>query len=106
MSGAPARRSMPNPVVIFVGSSTEGSQYDLKIRTYLERGDAEVITWREIFQPGDYPIDALLAISSRVDGTLLIATPDDTLTYRGVERVVPRDNIVVELGFFVAKLGR
>lgn len=94
-----------NRPVIFVGSSSEAKDLDIQVRYYLE-DDATVISWRDEFKSGDYPLDVLQTVASKVDGALLIATADDIVTSRGSERSVPRDNILVELGYFTATLGR
>jgi prolyl-tRNA editing enzyme YbaK/EbsC (Cys-tRNA(Pro) deacylase) len=78
----------------------------MQLRVYLEDNDAEVISWRQAFRPGDYPLDALRDVAARADGALLVATADDVVTSRGSERPIPRDNILVELGYFTAILGR
>lgn len=94
------------PPKVFVGSSSEARSHDIQVRYLLEDNDAVVVNWREVFKPGDYPLDALVAVASAVDAALLLATPDDIVISRGEEHAVPRDNILVELGFFTGALGR
>jgi prolyl-tRNA editing enzyme YbaK/EbsC (Cys-tRNA(Pro) deacylase) len=96
----------PHKPRIFVGSSTEAANVDRHIRAILENLQAEVLGWRDIFHAGDHPLDVLLETARSVDGALLIATPDDTGTFRGQENTTPRDNILVELGIFLSQLGK
>src|SRR3954469_20502239 len=96
---------MERPTV-FVGSSSEARAYDIQVRYYLESNDALIAPWPDSFKPGGYALNAFERLASTVDAALLIATPDDTVHFRGAEYPVPRDNILFELGFFTAALGR
>lgn len=91
---------------IFVGSASEAAEIDREVRFVLESLDSQVIGWREIFKPGDYPLEVLLKLGTTVDGALLIVTPDDLTNFRGGERMSPRDNILLELGMFLAHFGK
>lgn len=91
---------------IFVGSSTEGANVDLHVRSILEDLQVEVIGWREVFRPGDHPLDVLLNLAESVDGAVLVVTPDDHNVSRGKEHLVPRGNVILELGIFLSRLGK
>jgi len=91
---------------VFVGSSSEAAEIDREVRFSLESLGATVVGWRQIFRPGDYPLEALLNLGASVDAALLIATPDDLTNYRGGERMSPRDNVLLELGIFLSHFGK
>lgn len=91
---------------VFVGSSSEAETIDRQVRSVLETFGAAVVGWREVFRPGDYPLEALLRIGASVDAALLIASPDDLTNYRGGERLTPRDNVLLELGMFLSLFGK
>lgn len=91
---------------IFVGSSSEAAEVDRKVRSILESLGVEVVDWRKAFQPGDFAVDVLLELGMTVDGALMIVTPDDLVVHRGDERLSPRDNVLFELGMFLAHFGR
>lgn len=97
---------MKNPIKIFVGSSNEAIQYSLEVRALIEKYEMVPVSWHEIFKPGDFTLDALLHITEEVDAAILIASPDDETWYRTQKRIEPRDNILFELGLFIAELGR
>ena len=63
---------------IFVGASSEAEDIDRQVTRVVESLGAEVIGWRDVFKPGDFPLDVLVRLPSTIDGALLIATPDDT----------------------------
>lgn len=97
---------MENMLRIFIGSSSEAVKIDLKIRSIIERLGVKVIGWREVFKPGDYLPERLHELSNSIHGALLIVSPDDLHKHRGKNRWSPRDNILLELGFFLSQFGR
>ena len=63
--------------------------------------------WTEgVFLPGRTFIETLETMLNNMDYAILVATPDDTLTKRDVKNFSMRDNVLLELGLFMAKLGR
>jgi len=97
---------MSSKLRVFVGSSSEAAEIDRQVRSSLESLGATVVGWREIFRPGDYPLEALLNLGASVDAALLIATPDDPTDYLGGEGISPRDNVLLELGMFLSHFGK
>ena len=96
-------RGRPN---LFIGSSSEGHDFDVEIRAQLERFPIEIIHWSQIFPSGIFSLEALLNILPKIDAALFISTPDDETKYRGKIKPQPRDNIIFEFGLFMGKLGR
>lgn len=90
----------------FIGSSSEGLIIANAIRANLiDVTNCQI--WTEgIFLPGRTFIETLESILDRVDYAILVASPDDMLKKREVESFSMRDNVLLELGLFMAKLGR
>ena len=91
---------------IYIGSSSEAEKIDRHVRSIIENLGGEAISWRDISKPGDNMVDVLIDLASSIDGALLIATPDDPTVYRSMDRMSPRDNIILELGIFISQLGK
>ena len=96
----------PNKPRLFICSSAEGRDVAEAIQFGLDR-DTEVEVWhQDIFKLSDVPLDSLETAVRTIDFAAIVVTPDDVTTKRGVTHVVPRDNVVFELGMFVGALGR
>ena len=97
---------MTKPTV-FIGSSTEGLEFARAVRALLS-SDAETTLWNEGFfsHLGSTFIETLINALGRFDFAILILTPDDLTTSRGIESMSPRDNVLFELGLFMGHLGR
>lgn len=90
----------------FIGSSSEGKAVADAIKAHL-RSDTDCRIWTEgIFLPGRTFIETLEKLIDEMDYAILVATPDDVLTKRDVQSFSMRDNVLLELGLFMAKLGR
>ena len=100
------------PVYVFIGSSTEGMRIAEDLHDGLEKFKqgghklCDVTVWDEVFKPSDVVIDRLLQSSEIYDYAILVLTPDDYTTSRGKKSTSPRDNVNLEAGLFMAKLGR
>ncbi len=92
-------------IKIFIGSSKEGEDYNLQVRSLLEHLGASPKSWRGSFKPGEYTINALFRNAAEIDAAILVASPDDETNFRNEKRYEPRDNILFEAGFFIAELG-
>ncbi|MBN1996783.1 nucleotide-binding protein [candidate division KSB1 bacterium] len=90
----------------FIGSSSEGLIVANAIRAnLLDVTDCQI--WTEgVFLPGRTFIETLEQMLDRMDYAILVATPDDMLRQRNIESFSMRDNVLLELGLFMAKLGR
>lgn len=92
--------------VIFVGSSSEGEDIANAVQFKLE-SKAVVEIWNEgLFELGKSNLENLIHLLPKYDFAVLIATPDDAIESRQSKSASPRDNVLVELGMFVAALGR
>ena len=90
----------------FIGSSSEGLLVARAIAANLPE-EVNCRIWTEgVFLPGRTYIETLEKVLDEMDYAILVATPDDLLTKRDVSGFSMRDNVLLELGLFMAKLGR
>lgn len=96
------------PVQVFIGSSMEGLKIARVLQSELESATGcTVRRWDiETFAPGSLTLEALLDEAKAVDFAILVATGEDTITSRGTQTAVVRDNIIFEFGLFLGVLGR
>lgn len=91
---------------LFIGSSSEGVTIAEAIRRQLDPV-AEVTLWPQgVFGPGSSFLDALMSQVSALDFAALLLTPDDAVTRQRKHASAPRDNVLLELGICLGRLGR
>jgi predicted nucleotide-binding protein len=90
---------------VFVGSSVEGLPIVEAIVVNLEH-TCEVVPWTTLFEPGEFTLESLETNLDRFDFAILVLTGDDIIESRGTLASTPRDNVLIELGLFIGKLGR
>ena len=97
--------SMAKPHV-FIGSSIKGLDIARHAQAELEHdADAEIWT-HAVFKSPYTPIENLLRLIEDYDFALFILHPEDKATIRNEDEVIVRDNVIFEMGLFLAKLGR
>ena len=98
---------------IFMGSSSEAKDYREEIALKLEELNAEPLLWnasgKGIFVPGTSTVDALLAITKRVQAAVFVFHADDKIwndksALESSDTV--RDNVLFEYGLFMGALGK
>lgn len=90
----------------FIGSSTEGLPVANAIQESLDPV-ADCTIWNQgVFAPSSTYIESLQDARLLYDFAIVVMTPDDTTTKRGVTAPAPRDNLLFELGLFAGALGR
>lgn len=69
---------------------------------------ATVVIWTEddTFGLSESTMESLLHALDRYDFAVIVLTPDDVTISRGLQQFAPRDNLLFELGLFMAGLGR
>lgn len=91
---------------LFIGSSREQLRLATGIQQNLQH-DFETTVWNQgVFKASAYPLDDLAEMLDRADVGVFVLVPDDFVKLRGHDYLVPRDNVILELGMFIGKLGR
>jgi hypothetical protein len=95
----------PKPRV-FVGSSSEGLSPARAIQAQLA-DDADIDVWKDgVLGLTRGVLEGLTQSLSTYDFAILVLTPDDLVVSRGKELPAARDNVLIELGLFMGRLGR
>jgi Predicted nucleotide-binding protein containing TIR-like domain len=95
-----------NRKTLFIGSSTEGLPVARAIKDNLE-SQFRVEIWNEgVFELMKSTLEGLFVAGQRFEFAILVLTPDDTVCVEGEELKAQRDNVILELGFFLGALGR
>ena len=91
-----------------MGSSDEGRKYAEAIVRILHTWGTEPLPWwdPDMFPTNLTAIESLENISGRVDGAILVASPDGQTTHRGNEIFAPPMNVMLEYGLFLGRLSR
>lgn len=95
--------------MMFLGSSVEGLEVARLVESGFRHEDSiRVVPWYTggVFGPSQYTVDDLVRYADRADFAAFVFGQDDKLHTRGKRYLVPRDNIVFELGLFLGRLGR
>lgn len=91
---------------IFIASSVEGLNVAYTLQELLEY-NAEVTVWDQgVFQLSSSTLDDLTNVLSTTDFGIFVFTPDDTVEIRGEHYQSVRDNVILELGMFINRLGK
>ncbi len=91
----------------FIGSSVEGLPAARALRVEMDRDPIALHAWPErTFRPSHYTLPDLLAEVDACDFAIFCLTGDDVLTSRGGTASAPRDNVVLEIGLFLGRLGQ
>jgi predicted nucleotide-binding protein with TIR-like domain len=91
---------------VFIGSSTRGLPVARRLKELLAR-TARCRVWdRGVFGLGMGTLEALVKATRQYDFAILVLTPDDIASKKGVRLFLPRDNVVFELGLFMGTLGK
>jgi len=91
---------------VFIASSGKHVLLARAIQTNLDDDQLHTTVWdQDVFKPSQYPLDALAVALDESDYGVFVLAPDDLARVAGAETMVPRDNVVFELGFFAGRLG-
>jgi len=91
---------------IFIGSSSEARYIAEALQEILSRKFEAVVWDKDVFRVGEGQFDSLIRASREFDFAVFVAASDDTAVSRGLERSVPRDNVILEIGLFIGALGK
>ncbi len=92
---------------LFIASSSEQIAVAQAIAAGLgAQGGLEVKVWDQLFEFSAAYIESLEAELDRADFAVAVLTGDDAANVRSKATVLPRDNVLFELGLFIGRLGR
>ena len=89
----------------FVGSSSESLNIAYEIQSQLN-GTAVVQPWKGLIDLSSYTLDALMERMYDFDFGIFIFAADDIMEIRGENYLAARDNVILEAGLFIEKLGK
>jgi len=92
---------------VFIGSSKESLPIVSVIEKSLD-GIATVVKWSDgdIWKAGFFTLENLISSAREFDFAVMIFGNDDKVVSRGKKNFAPRDNVVFELGLFMAHIDR
>ena len=92
---------------VFVMSSAEALPVAREIQAGLAHDDMLVTLWGNgVFVASQYPLESLEDELVKADFAIAVVQPDDIVERRDQKHPVTRDNVILELGFFMGRLGR
>lgn len=92
---------------VFIISSVEGLPVARAIQDAFEHDPFICTVWTDgVFRVANYTIESLEAAIDDSDFAIAVAHADDVTAYRGQDWPTPRDNVILELGLFMGRLGR
>lgn len=101
-----------DPIKVFVGSSRESLSYARKLKNCFQEHARKSTTkimvevWTEIFGNMKYPLETLTERLDDWDFAVLLWAPDDWTESRKRNAPAPRDNVILEAGLSIGRLGR
>jgi Predicted nucleotide-binding protein containing TIR-like domain/Histidine-specific methyltransferase, SAM-dependent len=90
---------------IFIASATESKPLAAKIDQGLADAGYRPLRWWQEFPAGSLTLDRLLEIAESADGAAFLLTAVDRTWYRQELSGSPRDNVILEYGMFIARIG-
>jgi CRP/FNR family transcriptional regulator, cyclic AMP receptor protein len=71
-------------------------------------GDFDIMLWtdEDVFVASHYTLEDLEEQVELSDVAIAVAAPDDLTQSRGAQARSPRDNVILEIGIFMGRLGR
>ncbi|HKO44643.1 MAG TPA: nucleotide-binding protein [Pyrinomonadaceae bacterium] len=89
---------------VFVASSLESLRLARAVQQNLK--GMQVTVWNQGFRIGHMVIDELVRNLQQSDFGVFVFAPEDILKIREQEQQAVRDNVVLELGMFIGRLGK
>jgi|ERR1035437_322863 hypothetical protein len=95
---------------LFIGSSSEGLHIAEQLKAKVDSDCGDWISseiWKDgsVFSMNKNALDCLVRASRKFEYGILVATKDDIIISRRKVNVVPRDNVMLEMGMFLGSLG-
>ena len=92
---------------VFIICAVEALRVAQAIQFHFQHDEADFKIWSDqVFKASQYPIEALQDVLDESDFSIAIASPEDLVIVRRETATQPRDNVLVELGMSLGRLGR
>ncbi len=91
---------------IFIGSSSGARSQAKKLVAELSSATLDFLPWWEAFTPGKTLLEELDDIRDKVQGALLLFSPESETTIRKQKKHVPNLNVLFEFGYFYGHFGK
>ena len=95
---------MPKPI-LFLGSSSAARSQAKAFASAFSDEAVEFLPWWEAFTPGRTLLSELDGIKDKVQGALLLFSPEAESTVRGSAVQTPNLNVLFEFGYFYGHFG-
>jgi CRP/FNR family transcriptional regulator, cyclic AMP receptor protein len=90
----------------FIGSSSGAKSIAWALQHALS-DDFDITVWDQMaFSPSSFSMEALENVGRETDFAILVVTPDDFRLKGSEVSIIPRDNVIFEIGYFFGLLGR
>ena len=91
---------------LFLGYTTSASRVATAVRDTLEAAGVTVIDWARDFRKAGSILSEIQDAAARCSGAILLFTRDESLAQSAPEDTPPRDNVLLEAGYFAAAKGK
>lgn len=91
---------------LFIGSSSAAKSQAKEVVSKLKSPTIDFLPWWEAFTAGRTLLEDLDNIRSKVDGAILLFSPEADSTVRGNTVQIPNLNVLFEFGYFYGHFGK
>jgi predicted nucleotide-binding protein len=91
---------------IFVGSSSAAKSQAKALIADLSSATLEFLPWWDAFTPGKTLLEELDNIRDKIDGALLLFSPESETTIKKDTKWIPNLNVLFEFGYFYGHFGK
>lgn len=91
---------------LFIGSSSAAKSQAKKFVEAFQGPTLKFFPWWENITPGQLLLEELDAIYKKVDGAVLIFSPESIATIRNNQKEIPNLNVLFEFGYFLGAFYR
>jgi predicted nucleotide-binding protein len=90
---------------VFFGYCSKASQIAQNIKKFLEDGGLRVLDWATAFRPGRTIMEEVKRAATVSRCGLFLFTADDPVEGSQTATAIPRDNVLLEAGYFMSAAG-
>jgi predicted nucleotide-binding protein len=91
---------------LFVGSSSAAKSQAKTVVQSFTSPTVKFVPWWDVFTPGRTLLEELEDIKTKVDGAILLFSPEAEASVRGKTVWTPNLNVLFEFGYFYGYFGR